>query len=92
MPAMVIPDVSQKGTNMKRKPTLPRPEKTVREWEADGWCYELCQRSNGTYVVYGADIHSDDWCVESASTIKAALAAVRQTPSEIDALLAVEEG
>jgi hypothetical protein len=66
----------------KRNPTLPRSEKTIREWEDDtGWCYELCQRPNGTYVLYASD--GDNWRIESADTIKACLAYVKQPDEEI---------
>lgn len=68
-----------------RSRSLPRPERTVREWDTDdGWCYELCQRSDGKYVIYASN--GDDWRIESADTIKACLAYVKQTDEEILAL------
>ncbi len=71
----------------KRTPTLPRSEKTIKEWEDDstGWCYELCQKPSGKYVIYASD--GDDWRIESADTIKACLAAVRQESAEILAMV-----
>lgn len=74
-----------------RSPALPQSEKSVRSWEADGWSYELCQRSNGNYTVYAVEDEGPGWAIESAPTVKACLAAVRQTPAEMDALLEVAE-
>jgi hypothetical protein len=72
-----------------RKLTHPRKPKLVREWTEGDWEYCLWQMPSGTYVVTGSD--GDDWCEESGQTIKAALAAARATPAEVDALLQVEE-
>jgi hypothetical protein len=71
--------------------THPRKPKLVREWsdEASGWEYCLWQMPSGTYVVSGSD--GDDWCEESGQTIKAALAAARATPAQVEELLTVEE-
>jgi hypothetical protein len=74
-----------------RNITHPRKPKLVREWsdEATGWEYCLWQQPSGTYIVTGSD--GDDWVEESGATIKAALAAARATPAQVDALLTVEE-
>lgn len=72
---------------MRLRPVTPRPEITVREWEANGWTYELCQRASGTYVVYAVETDGDDWAIESGPTPKACLEAVHLTHAEIDALL-----
>ncbi len=72
-----------------RNITHPRKPKLVREWDEGDWSYCLWQLPSGTYVVSGSD--GDDWCEESGQTIKAALAAARATPAEVNALLNVEE-
>jgi len=74
-----------------RKLTHPRKPKLVREWddEATGWSYCLWQTPAGSYIVTGSD--GENMVEESGETIKAALAAARATPAEVDALLAVEE-
>lgn len=69
--------------------THPRKPKLVREWEEGDWCYCLWQMPSGTYVVSGSD--GDDWCEESGQTIKAALAAARATPAQVEELMTVEE-
>jgi hypothetical protein len=74
-----------------RVPKLPASEKTVRQWEAGGWCYELCQSRNGNYTVYAVSLDSDDYRVESAATIKACLAHVGQTTEDMEKLLEIAE-
>ena len=73
-----------------RIPTIPRPEKKVREWTNAGWSYELYQRSNGSYVIYAASETSDDWRVESAATVKECLEAVNQPSADLLELIEAE--
>ena len=76
-------------TSKRRAKNLPRSEKIVRAWEADGWAYELCQRPSGDYVTYAVEIDGDGWRVASGATVKATLAT--ETEAEAEALLSVEE-
>jgi hypothetical protein len=76
-------------TAKRRAKNLPRSEKIIRSWEAEGWAYELAQHRSGDYILYGVEIDGDGWRIESAATIKATLATV--TPAEVEALLSVEE-
>jgi len=70
---------------------LPRPDRLVREWEADGWDYALYQKPSGSYVLLAYEIDGDDWKIESGDTIKACLAAAKATSAEVEALLLVPE-
>lgn len=74
-----------------RNPTIPRKPKLVREWDdpITGWSYCLWQKPSGTYIVTGSD--GDDWCEESGPTVKAAMAAAKATPADIEKLLVTEE-
>ena len=74
-----------------RNPKLPASEKTVRQWEAGGWAYELCQKSSGTYTVYAVEIDGEGWRVESNPTVKGCLAHVGQTTEDMEQLLEVAE-
>lgn len=74
-----------------RNPVLPREEKIIRAWEANGWAYELAQRPTGVFVVYAVEIDGDGWRVESGDTVKAALKAMAQSDADILPLLNVKE-
>lgn len=76
-------------TTKRRAKNLPRSEKIVRTWEADGWAYELAQRPSGDYVTYAVEIDGDGWRITSGATVKATLAT--ETEAEAEALLSVEE-
>ena len=80
----------QSSTKVRVK-KMPRSEKIVREWDADGWAYCLCQRPSGLYVIYAAEEDGDGWRIESSHTIKGALAAVRQGDADILSLMSVAE-
>lgn len=75
----------------KRTPHLPRREKLVRQWIANGWHYELTQRPSGSYAVYAMETDGDGWRIESGATVKAALAAIAQPDADVLALAAEAE-
>ena len=69
----------------KRSKTLPRQERTIREWEDKDWCFELCQKPSGDYIIYAAS--ETDWRIESGATIKACLRAVKQSSADLLAMV-----
>lgn len=76
-------------TPKRRARNVPRSEKIIRAWEADGWAYELAQRPTGDFALYAVDLASDEWRISSAPTIKGALATIAQQDAE--SLLSVAE-
>ncbi len=76
---------------MKRVKKLPRRMKTIKEWDTPDWCWELCQKADGDFVIYGAAINSADFVIEQRSTIKGCLAAARRTDAEVEATLSIPE-
>jgi hypothetical protein len=78
-------------TRKVRARKLPRPDRLVREWAADGWEYSLYQKPSGSYMLLAYEIDGDNWRIESGDTIKATLAAAKATDAEVEKLLEVEE-
>lgn len=76
---------------MQRTPSIPRPEKPVRSWEASGWAYQLAQRPDGSYVVYAVESNGDGWRIGSGDTVRVAIASVRQSDADVLALCTVAE-
>ena len=70
---------------------LPRTDRLVREWEADGWDYALYQKPSGDYKLLAYEIGGDDWRITSGATVKAALAAAKVSDADAEKLLLVEE-
>jgi hypothetical protein len=70
---------------------LPRNDKLIREWEADGWDYALYQKPSGDYKLLAYEIDGDDWRITSGQTIKATLAAAKVTDEATELLLVAEE-
>ena len=80
----------QTGAKVRAR-KLPRKDKLIREWEADGWDHALYQKPSGSYMLLAYEIDGDNWKIESGDTIKACLAAARVTDAEVESLLLVAE-
>jgi hypothetical protein len=84
------PHIQTPNTKVRAK-VMPRAEKIIRSWDANGWAYELAQRPTGVFVVYAVEIDGDGWRVESGDTVKAAMKAMRESDADVLNLLSVSE-